>query len=62
MRLSDMYKVSTEVKFMPETEAEEVVLVVKLNEVEQAEVARKAGAARARMVAALRDPDSDAAV
>ena len=62
MRLSDMYKVSTEVKFMPETEAEEAVLVVKLNEVEQAEVARKAGAARARMVAALRAPDSDAAV
>ena len=59
MRLSDMYKTSTEVTFMPESDAEETVSVVKLNEPEQATLARKAGAARARAIAELRDPESD---
>lgn len=62
MRLSDMYKTSEEVTFMQGSDAEETVAVVKLNEPEQATLARKAGAARARAIAELRDPESDLSV
>lgn len=59
MRLNDLFKMSTEEVFAAETPDEERVLVVKLNEPEMDEVQAKASAARARLMLAARDENSD---